>query len=156
MSSQPVYIVEVGAGHGKFSFLMLRKLLALREFWPAGASICYVMTDFTQRNVEFWAEHPSLKEFTDQGLLDFAVFGTRARPRAPACCALTPPSSRADAENDRSMTLQVSGKLLEKGAVENPMVFICNYIFDTLRQVRSPLLGATRARSLTVAPRRAS
>jgi hypothetical protein len=46
--SQPVHIVEVGAGHGKMAFLMVTKLLELREFFPVERPFKYVMTDFTQ------------------------------------------------------------------------------------------------------------
>ena len=33
-ASQPVYIVEVGAGHGRFAFLVLQALLDLQAFLP--------------------------------------------------------------------------------------------------------------------------
>jgi hypothetical protein len=33
--SEPLYLVELGAGHGKFGFLLLRQLWRMREFWPA-------------------------------------------------------------------------------------------------------------------------
>lgn len=46
--TQPVHIVEVGAGHGKMAFLMVTKLLELREFFPVERPFKYVMTDFTQ------------------------------------------------------------------------------------------------------------
>ncbi len=32
--SQPVYVVEVGAGHGRFAFLVLQALLDLQAFLP--------------------------------------------------------------------------------------------------------------------------
>ena len=31
---QPVYIVEIGAGHGKFGYLVLELLLRMREHLP--------------------------------------------------------------------------------------------------------------------------
>lgn len=33
---EPIYIVEVGAGHGKLGFLILNHLAELREFMPEG------------------------------------------------------------------------------------------------------------------------
>ena len=32
--SQPVYVLDVGAGHGKFAFLLLRELMEAHESWP--------------------------------------------------------------------------------------------------------------------------
>lgn len=33
---EPIYIIEVGAGHGKLGFLILNHLNDLREFMPDG------------------------------------------------------------------------------------------------------------------------
>lgn len=33
---EPIYIVEIGAGHGKLSFLILNHLAELNEFMPEG------------------------------------------------------------------------------------------------------------------------
>ena len=33
-ASQPVYVVEVGAGHGRFGYLVIEALLQLRPFLP--------------------------------------------------------------------------------------------------------------------------
>ena len=34
--SEPIYIIEVGAGHGKLGFLILNHLRDLQEFMPDG------------------------------------------------------------------------------------------------------------------------
>ncbi len=49
----------------------------------------------------------------DQGRLDFARF---------------------DVTNDRSIRLRASGKVLERGAITNPMVVFANYLFDSIPQ----------------------
>ena len=36
---EPIYIVEVGAGHGKLGFLILNHLAELSEFMPTGRSV---------------------------------------------------------------------------------------------------------------------
>ena len=33
---EPIYIIEIGAGHGKLSFLILNHLAELNEFMPEG------------------------------------------------------------------------------------------------------------------------
>ena len=112
---EPIYIIEVGVGHGKMSFHMMNALTRLREYWPRGVArpFVYVMTDFTQNNVDFWRAHPSFQAWMEEGILDMALF---------------------DADNSASIKLQVSGKELGVGSCANPVLAICNYIFDTLRQ----------------------
>lgn len=73
-TSQPVYIVEIGAGHGKMSFLMARRLMELRDLLPPDVTFKYVMTDFTEHNLEFWRSHELLRHMVEQGVLDFALY----------------------------------------------------------------------------------
>jgi len=112
--SQPVYIVELGAGSGRLGFNFLN---ALASFFDDSAlrdvRFTYVLTDFVENNVRFWEGHPSLRPFVEQGRLDFARF---------------------DAATDRSLTLRVSGAVLEPGAVANPIVLFANYLFDSIPQ----------------------
>jgi tetratricopeptide (TPR) repeat protein len=111
-ADQPFYIVEMGSGSGYFGYLFLQKLIELddRLAFPL-ARVRYVLTDFTQSNVDFWRAHPCMAPLLEAGLLDVACF---------------------DAESDQSIQLQVSGTKLEPGAQANPMVFCGNYLFDTL------------------------
>mmetsp|Transcript_3952 Transcript_3952/g.7585 ORF Transcript_3952/g.7585 Transcript_3952/m.7585 type:complete len:566 (-) Transcript_3952:196-1893(-) len=112
---EPMYIMELGAGHGKFSFLLLKQMMRLKEFFPKTESkypFKFIMTDFTENNIIFWRNHPSLQPFIKMGIVDFAKF---------------------DAEHDVEIQLIVSGKRLNKHTVKNPMVLVANYIFDTLR-----------------------
>ncbi|HUE95068.1 MAG TPA: hypothetical protein VMN39_00320, partial [Longimicrobiaceae bacterium] len=110
---QPAYIVELGAGSGRFAFLLLRQLRtmlrALVPGWGDGSPppIRYVMTDFTETNLRAWAEHPALQPFVAEGLLDFARF---------------------DAERDRELTLLHSGTVLAPGTATGPIVAIANYL----------------------------
>jgi hypothetical protein len=129
----PVYIVEVGAGHGKMGFLIVKQLLRMKEYWPtrhyapspttstqsqgSGGALNqlpfkYIMTDFTQGNVEFWRAHPPLQELLALGVMDFALF---------------------DAEHDTEMRLQHSGDVLSRGSFNTPILAIFNYVFDTLK-----------------------
>ena len=60
--NEPLYVIELGAGSGKFSYLMLKALHELREIsdFPVD-KIIYVMTDFTESNFNFWRDHAALK-----------------------------------------------------------------------------------------------
>jgi hypothetical protein len=121
---QPIHIVELGAGSGRLSFLLIKKLQALRLQSPLPtAAFRYVMTDFTQKNIDFWRSHPALQPFINDGLLDFALF---------------------DAENDSRLLLQESGVALAPETNRNPVVAVANYLFDSLIQdvfrVRSGIL----------------
>jgi len=111
-TNEPLYIIELGAGSGKFSFFMLKaleELQAISEF-PL-RKIVYVMTDFTEANFKFWRSQPSLAPYFDRGILDAAIF---------------------DAVEDTQITLWRSGTVLSTNSVKNPICIVANYLFDTL------------------------
>ena len=111
---QPVHLVELGAGSGRFGHLFLKKLLALHQGSAVrDMPIRYVMTDFTAANLDPLRAHPSLQPWIEAGILDFASF---------------------DAERDRELALLVSGAVLAPGTLRNPLVVIANYVFDSLPQ----------------------
>lgn len=112
--SEPLTVVELGAGSGRFAYLFLTALTDLLRRSPfAGAKIRYVMTDFTETNLRFWRDHASLRPFVEQGVLDFARF---------------------DAEEDREIRLLSAGVTLALGSLRNPLGVIANYVFDGIRQ----------------------
>ena len=75
LSGEPFYCVEIGAGHGQFGFYFLKKLQEImRAKGVQTIPLCYVMTDFTASNIEFWQKHSALADFVQSGLLDFAQF----------------------------------------------------------------------------------
>jgi hypothetical protein len=128
--AEPVTIVELGAGHGRFGYLFLKKLL--QEI--PDVRIRYVMTDLAESNVELWRDNPRLRPFLDSGLLDLACF---------------------DAARDTELRLAVSGRVLVPGASGNPMVLIANYVFDSLPQDAFHVEEGRLYESLvTVTPRR--
>ncbi len=110
--SEPLYIIELGTGAGKFSFYMLQCLEEMQSVCDFPFSkIVYVMTDFTETNFNFWKTHPALKPYFDSGRLDAAIF---------------------NATEDKSITLWLSGKVLGPGTTKNPICVVANYLFDTL------------------------
>jgi len=110
--NEPLYIIELGTGSGKFSFFMLKALEEMQAVcdFPL-KKIVYVMTDFTESNFHFWQEHPQLKRYFDNGMLDAGIF---------------------NAVTDSTIPLWKSGKVLGPGSCRNPICVVANYLFDTL------------------------
>lgn len=112
--SEPVYLVEIGAGSGRLGFHILQQLADLWQTSPIGhVRYCYVLTDLVEANVEFWATHPKLQPFLAAGQLDRARF---------------------DAVQDTTLHLRQSGRSIQRGTLKNPLIVLANYIWDTLPQ----------------------
>lgn len=112
--SESVYIVELGAGAGRFAFHLLHELCQLIDF--AGISLPsfrYIMTDLVIDNVMAWKEHPAFQKFIIKGVLDFAQF---------------------DAVHDSTLNLIVAGTTISEGALKQPLILIANYFFDSIPQ----------------------
>ncbi|HET7287747.1 MAG TPA: class I SAM-dependent methyltransferase, partial [Pyrinomonadaceae bacterium] len=113
-SSQPLHIVELGSGSGRFAYLFLRRFLSLhRNSVLKDLSFRFVMTDFTEQNLEYWRTHKWLKPFVEAGVLDFARF---------------------DVERDEQLHLIHSREVLSSETLRNPLVVIANYLFDSIPQ----------------------
>lgn len=111
---QPIYILELGSGSGRFAYHFLKKFhAAYAQSSLNQSSVKYILTDFTEQNLNYWKSHSSLQPYLENGLLDFACF---------------------DAENDRSIILSHSGEKLEPDCSINPMIVIANYVLDTIPQ----------------------
>jgi tetratricopeptide (TPR) repeat protein len=112
---QPLHVVELAAGSGKFSFLCLRFLRELLGATPPlhGVKLRYVMTDFAESNLAAWQKNEKLAPPVEEGVLDFARF---------------------DIERDEKVRLVRSGEVLAKGSLKNPLVAVANYAFDTTVQ----------------------
>lgn len=113
--SEPLYIFDLGAGTGRFSYVFLKQLKGMIEGNPQleNVKICYVMTDIVQANLDFCHSHNYLAQFFDKGWIDLALFKhTQKEP----------------------IHLQISGKTLTKETVKNPIILIGNYFFDILPQ----------------------
>ncbi len=111
---QPVYIVEPGAGSGRFGFLfatIFERMLASSSL--ADIPWTYVLTDFAEAQVDHYAAHPLLQPLLRRGRLDFARF---------------------DATAPHDLHLRLSGQTLSPGALRNPLVVLANYCFDALPQ----------------------
>ncbi len=112
--SQPVHIIELGSGSGRFAYSFLKKFLNLyRNSVLKEIPVKYVMTDFTESNLEYWRTHPSLLPFIKEGSLDLARF---------------------DLESDAQIELLDSGETLSNATLRNPLIVISNYVFDSTPQ----------------------
>lgn len=109
---EPFYIVELGAGHGKLAFYILKTLeKELAGFDIPFSQVQYVMTDISEKSLQGWQEHHALKPYFEKGVLDAALY---------------------DATSDNTLTLTKKKKTIKQGALNKPMVLVCNYLFDSL------------------------
>lgn len=111
--AQPIYLVELGAGSGRFAYHFLLHFFDMLERSSLrGLRVIYVMADLVETTLDFWMAHPQLQPWRDAGRLDFAHF---------------------DAETDQTLKLR-GGTTLSADTVRNPMGVIANYFFDSLTQ----------------------
>ncbi len=110
--TQPIYIVELAAGHGLLAFLFLRRFLPmLRASSIRNLDVRYVMTDIAESNLTAWISSPALGPYFEEGVLDCALF---------------------DGENSEELLLRKSGVRLSASQVKNPLIAFANYILDSL------------------------
>jgi len=108
----PLYVVELGAGSGRFAFLFLRAIESLLAGRDARA-LRYVMTDVAERTMAAWRAHDGLAPFVRCGRLDFARF---------------------DADGDASLHLRRARRTIAAASPATRIVVIANYVFGGLRQ----------------------
>ena len=108
-NTEPFYILELGAGHGKFSFYIC-KFLELFNLHST-LKIVYIASDISKKNIAAWQEHPQLQKYINNQQLDFAEF---------------------NAETDENIYLINSKKTITRNSLIKPMFIIANYVFDTL------------------------
>jgi len=102
---QPLTIVELGAGHGRFGFLLHQQLQGRLR-----VPLRYVLTDVTGHSLDTWAAHPRLAPLIAQGSVDLALF---------------------DAEQDTAIHTR-GGATISPEAPCGPLVVIASYVFDSL------------------------
>ena len=96
----------------RFSFYFIKTLLELMEgLGIKDIKFCYIMSDFTKHNIKYWEEHPALKPYITQGLVDFALY---------------------DMEAERPIHLIRKNVQLSPELLVNPLTVFANYIFDTV------------------------
>jgi hypothetical protein len=107
--TQPLPIIELGAGHGRFAFLVLKSLMPMLTAYNPKIKLLYILTDYAKRNIEFWQDQPQLSAFVENKTLDFALFDLD-HPEKP-------------------IVGNISNKTIN---TSNPLVLFANYIIDTI------------------------
>jgi RimJ/RimL family protein N-acetyltransferase len=113
-AEQPIFILELGAGSGQFSYHFLRQFL---QFYDAsltpGRKVRYVMTDASAKILAYWQAVEQFQPYIEQGVLDFACF---------------------DARRDDTLKLLISGQSVGLKKSSGPLIVIANYLFDCMPQ----------------------
>lgn len=110
----PFYVLELGAGHGRFGFYVIKRIKELRDHLGLhNVHIQYLMSDLSINNIRFWEQHPALAPYFDAGMLDVIEY---------------------DLENDTPLYLCHQQKLFSAENLTNPMVVFANYVFDSISQ----------------------
>jgi hypothetical protein len=109
--SEPVYLIELGAGSGRLGYRAFLELRALVEKKLQGLKLKLILTDLGKANRKFWLGHFRLKPLIEEGLVDVARFNI---------------------ETDRELQLEASGETLAAGAFRNPVLLMANYLFDSI------------------------
>ncbi len=113
-TQEPIYIIDMGAGVGRFAFNFLKAFTDLYEKSQLDLpSYRYVMTDIAEATLDFCQQHPAMQPYSQRGVLDFAVF---------------------DAEMSTVLTLRRSGRVIKPGDLGTPLVLVANYFFCALRR----------------------
>jgi tetratricopeptide (TPR) repeat protein len=117
--TEPFYVLELGAGSGKFGFHLVKRLRELRLTLGVGPRIVHVMSDVVDSNIEYWRRHPNLTPFMERGELLLA---------------------RLDAEGTGAFHLvttvgeEKDNPSRELTTFANPLTVVANYVFDSLPQ----------------------
>ncbi len=107
-----VYFLELGAGHGRLAFHVLRHLGRLiKEIQLDLPPYCYILSDIVEENLTFFEEHPQLQTYYDSGQLDVAYF---------------------DAVAGKELSLRKSGLKILPEQLDQPIIAIGNYFFDSI------------------------
>jgi hypothetical protein len=112
--TQPLYIIELGAGSGRLAYHFLHHHLPqMAQSSLAHLPIKYVMTDFVPEIVDFWQSHKRLQPWIEAGVLDFALF---------------------DVTEMQPLSLRHAQLTLTPNQLHNPFILIANYFFDSIPQ----------------------
>ncbi len=107
-----VYIIELGAGSGQFSYYCIQHLAELCGSLQPPVQPRYVMTDFAQSNIDFWTGHEVFQPFIESGMLDMARF---------------------DLDRPGPLSLRHAGTTVSTDHPGGAVVCIANYLFDATR-----------------------
>lgn len=109
---EKVYILELGAGHGRLAFHILQHLTRIMEEADLVLPpFCYVLSDIIEDSLQFFQQHAQFQTYFEQGILDVAYF---------------------DAIGTKSIELRYAGHTISAQNLKQPLVALANYFFDSL------------------------
>ncbi len=111
---EKVYIIELGSGHARLCFHILKHLdrLISQSSKPL-PEYCYVLSDIVEKNLNFFADHAQLQPYFFFGKCDYAFY---------------------DAMDDEDLHLRHSDTIIKKGQLNQIVIVIGNYFFDSIPQ----------------------
>ncbi|MCA9523011.1 MAG: tetratricopeptide repeat protein [Myxococcales bacterium] len=107
----PLYVFDLGCGAGRFTHGLLGVLEERFAEWRPPSPVVVVGVDVVQPNLDALRQHAMMRDAFAAGRADLALF---------------------DATADRELALWLSGARLDPTTPTNPMVFVANYLFDSL------------------------
>ena len=123
----PLRILELGAGTGKFSYLFLRKLTTLLQARKIPPQIVrYSIADCSEDLLAEWRANRYLAEFVKAGILEFQLHRAAESSSSPAA----------------------AGPTDSHGQDTSPLVVIANYVFDSLPQDAFVIAGGRISEAL--------
>lgn len=109
---EKVYIMELGAGHGRFAFHILKHLdQLLQRTNTTLPDYCYILSDIALDNLTFFEQHPQFQPYFEQGHLDVAYY---------------------DAINSQEIVLRYAQQTIVPKQLNQPLLLIANYFFDSI------------------------
>lgn len=113
-SQGTIYILELGSGHGRLCFHILKHLDNLiQQCAMSLPPYCYILSDIVDQNLSFFKNHSQFGFYFESGKLDLAYF---------------------DAVSSQQIELQLSGTSIDRDSLTQPLVVIANYFFDSIPQ----------------------
>ncbi len=111
-SAELVYILELGAGHGRLAFHILKHLeILIGSTNVKLPKYCYVLSDVVEDNLSFFHNHPQFQNYYEEGILDLAYF---------------------DAVGSNELHLRYANKTISPKSLKQPILAIANYFFDSI------------------------
>jgi len=107
-----VYILELGAGHGRLAFHVLKHLAQLEAQEDIQLPpYCYVLSDIVEADLRFFQQHTQFQTYFEKGLLDVAYF---------------------DALGGKELHLRHSSRTITSKDLNQPLLVLANYFFDSI------------------------
>lgn len=110
--SETIYIIELGAGHGRLAYHILKHLDRLIQLTIVDVpDYCYVLTDIIEESLQFFLDHTQFDDYFAAGKLDVAHF---------------------DALTSSELFLRKRNKKIVANSLNQSIIVIANYFFDSI------------------------